>query len=500
MPTPDDRPNILLIMTDQQRGDALGIEGHPVLRTPNMDHLAADGTWFGRAYSTCPSCIPARRSLMSGQFPASHGLVGYRDGQTWDPPATLPGELRKAGYHTAIVGRNMHLHPLRKRYGYDEQVIIGDWLGVADYERFLAEHEPAAAGPTQCGRGPGAGGYYGTGVFHNDRTARPWHLPEPLHPTQWTVNEALRFLDRRDPSCPFFLTVSFWAPHPPFTPPAVYFDRYLRAGAGRGDDVPVIGDWAAPVDLPPEQHGKGLGVDSVSYNLTGQELAESRAGYFGLIHHVDDQIRRLLNPMNLPANTVVIFTSDHGEMLGDHHLFRKSLPYEGSARVPLMVRGPQTLGLGRGVRIDQPVCLEDIMPTCLELAGCGIPDSVDGRSLLPLMRGEGRVTPWREYLHGEHGVAVRPEHANHYMTDGRWKYIWYSRSGIEQLFDLAADPRECRNLAEHPNHAAALARWRDRLIERLVDRPEGFVAGGRLVPGQAHEAVMPTRAAMGGGA
>ena len=198
----DSRPNFLLIMSDQHRGDCLSIERHPVLLTPNMDSIGGAGVRFTRCYSPCPSCIAARRSLLSGQEPATTGMVGYRDGVEWEAPTTLPGALRNAGYQTYLVGRSMHQFPPRKRYGYDEME-VNCHMGASDHDDWLAQ-----AGPQD------SGGWFGGGVMHNDWTARPWHLDDHLHFTNWTVTRALRFLQRRDPSCPFFLTVSFIAPLP----------------------------------------------------------------------------------------------------------------------------------------------------------------------------------------------------------------------------------------------------------------------------------------------
>jgi len=451
------RPNFLVFMTDQQRGDCLGCEGHPALLTPNLDSIAGAGTRFRRAYSTCPVCIPARRSLMSGQFPATHGLVAYQGGLEWNPPATLPGELAKAGYQTALVGRSMHLHPLRKRYGFD-QMVLQCGIEGANYEAWLARHAP-----------PGAGGQRGAGITHNDWTARPWHLLEPLHYTNWTVTQAEEFLRTRDPSCPYFLVVSFVAPHPPLVPPAFYFDRYLRAKL----PSPAIGDWAVPP-------GRNVPVDSGRVNLTGEALRSCQAGYFGLINHVDDQIRRILNPVEqlVGDNTVILFTSDHGEMLGDHYLFRKSLPYEGSARIPLLIQGP---GLPAGQVLDAPVCLEDIMPTVLDLAGVPIPASVDGRSVVPLLTG--KQPTWRPYLHGEHAGTA------HFLTDGVEKYIWFAADGREQFFNLKDDPTECHDLSRTVN----LAEWRNRLIRELRNRPEGFTDGKKLIAGCRYAPVIPGR-------
>ena len=466
----EERPNFILIMTDQQRGDCLGLEGHPALLTPIMDSIGGKGVRFSHAYTTCPSCVPARRSLMTGQYPATHGMVGYQDGVEWNSPPTLPGVLREAGYHTAIVGRNMHLYPPRKRYGFDEMVVTS-----GDYQRYAMDNQPA--GDREH--------YMAHGISGNGWTARPWHLDEKLHPTTWTVTEALRFLERRDPTGPFFLVVSFIAPHPPLVPPAFYLDRYLRMDLPE----PAIGDWA----IPPPNDGMGADIQSDQVNLTGEALRSARAGYYGLINHVDDQLYRLLGGhTGLDAaarrNTYVMLTADHGEMLGDHYLFRKCYPYEGSARIPFLMSGP-TVKPGRVCH--QAVCLEDIMPTVLELAGCDIPGSVDGRSVAAVLSGEAETVD-REYLHGEHAQCYRyDQQANHFLTDGKEKYVWIVSDGAEQLFDLDNDPQELRNLAASPEHAERVAMWRDRLIEGLEGRPEGFTDGERLIAGRPHTPLLP---------
>lgn len=466
------RPNILLIMTDQQRGDCLGIDGHPCLQTPNMDALAADGVRFRRAYTTCPICIPARRSLLSGLHPGQHGMVGYVDGQEWEPPATLPGLLRDAGYHTGLVGRNMHQHPQWKRFGYEEMVIAGNF--DTDYTEYLNRHLPEG------------GGYGGSGVMNNDWTARPWHMPEHLHQTHWTVNEALRFLKRRDPSRPWFLTVSFLAPHPPLVPPSFYFERYLRADLPE----PHKGDWAEK----PEFRGGAPAVNAYRVDLKGEALRSCRAAYYGLINHIDDQIRRLLSTeMRVfdPHNTLVVFVSDHGEMLGDHYFFRKSLPYEGAARIPFFIRPPGSWqDAARGTVSDLPVCLEDVMPTLLEAAGADCPVGIEGKSLLPTLRGKSQDN-WREAVHTEHGGEVYGFHA---LSSRDEKYIWFSQSGREQFFDLKNDPAELHDLIASPAHRERITYWRQELVRRIESRPEGFVAQGQLVAGQTHAKLIPQSA------
>ena len=461
----DERPNFLIIMTDQQRGDALSAAGHPVLMTPNMDAIGGAGVRFSRAYSTCPVCVPARRSFLSGQFPSTHGVLNNSSIE-WHGPS-LPGVLRDAGYQTEWVGRGMHQTPPHKRYGF-EHMVFKDHRVSDDYDAYLDRREPE-----------GSGGYYGTGVMHNDWTARSWHMDEALHATNWTVHESLRFLDRRDPSCPFFLVTSILAPHPPLVPPAFYLDRYLRQDL----PAPHMGDWATP----PENDGVGRDVSADRVCLTGEALRSAQAGYYGLINHIDDQIRRLLNPVDgiqsrTNRNTVVIFFSDHGEMLGDHYRWRKSLPYEGSAHIPFMIQAPERFGLRRGAVDKTPVCIEDLMPTILDIADIPIPDGVDGQSLLPVLCGKKLLD--RPYLH----LETAPTY--HALTDGKEKYIWFVEDGQAQYFDLISDPHEMHNLIDQPENADRMAWWRDELIKVLADRPEGFSDGKQLIEGRTYPELM----------
>jgi arylsulfatase A-like enzyme len=471
MPRTPFKPNILLIMSDQHRGDCLGIEHHPVVQTPNLDALAASGVLFSHCYSTCPVCVPARRSLLSGQYPGTHGA---RDNTVapWQESATLPGILREAGYQTFLVGRSMHQFPHHKRFGFDHMVANDD------YADWLKENVPYIRCPRPKGPDPHSSLYYSSGVMHNDWTARPWHLDESLHHTNWTVNEALRFLEKRDPSCPFFLVVSFLAPHPPLIPPAFYLERYLRQELPE----PRIGSWA---EAPPDR-GVGLDVSDPRVHLAGEALRSCHAGYYGLINHIDDQIRRLVNPVDgidtmTGEETVILYTSDHGEMLGDHYLWRKSLPYEGSAHIPLFIRTPRKFGLGRGQVADQAVSLEDIMPTLLDLVGLDSPESVEGKSLLPLLQ-ESRPDWDRPAIH------IEIAHHFHALTDGREKYICSLIDQREQFFDLVRDPRECHNLAWEDTGRQQTARWRNNLISRLAAREDLYQEDIRQLRQMQHQA------------
>lgn len=462
------QPNILFIITDQQRGDCLSAEGHPVLMTPNMDTIAQKGVRFTHFYSACPSCIAARRSMLSGKHPYTNGMVGYQDGVPWDERTTMPSVLGQHGYQTGLIGRSMHQYPPDKRFGYDMAEENGH-MGSNDYDQWLEKNGP-----------PDNGGWFGGGIMHNDWTAKPWHLEEHLHFTNWTVNRALKFLERRDRTAPFFLTVSFIAPHPPLQPPGYYLNRYLRTGV----PDPAIGGWAEPPEGMAEG-GQGLTAPN-KIRLEGEALLSTRAAYFGLINHVDDQINRLLNGVAgidrmTGHNTIVAFTSDHGEMLGDHYMWRKSRAYEASARVPFLVRAPKRYELKAGSVVNEPTTHADIMPTLLDMADIDIPHTVEGRSLLPLLRGH--EVDWREFIHIEHA----PEHQA--LTDGREKYIWLVQTGEEQFFDLIKDPDESNNLASIEKHSQRVNLWRSRLVRTLEGRPEGFTDGKSLFSGRRYTAV-----------
>ncbi len=475
---PDPRPNLILIMTDQQRGDCLGIEGHPVLQTPNLDWLARAGTRFRRGYAECPSCIPARRALMSGQAPEANGMVGFADGVEWNPEHTLAGELGRAGYQTEMIGK-LHLHPRRKRFGFDRLRLAdathGKPGGANDYVDWLARTGAREVDPGVT-----------HGVSANGWVGRPHPLPEERMHTAWCVSESLDFLEKRDPATPFFLNLSFIDPHPPLTCPQFYYDRYL----GETLPEPVVGDWAEPFSGPE----RGLQVDGSRVCLDRQTMRYARAAYYGMINFIDDQVGRLINAlrrMQLFDNTFIVFASDHGEMLGDHNLYRKTFAYEASARVPFLAWAPPSMNCPAEIVSPGPVALQDIMPTLLDVAGVPIPETVTGRSLMPVIRGETERV--REVLHGEHAGCYRNDDAMHFMTDGRRKYIWYSQTGREQLFDLDEDPDEMCDLARQPHADAALDPWRKRLAEHLRKRPEGFSDGTRLIPGQPHNTLVPAR-------
>ncbi len=460
------RPNILLITTDQQRGDCLGCDGHPVLETPYLDQLAGEGVRFRRAYSAVPACTPARAAILTGMDQWHHGRLSMAGSDALEFPATLPGELARAGYHTQAVGK-MHFFPQRRLYGFHHMVLdeSGRRYGrfESDYHRWFEAHKA------------GSYGYRDHGVDWNSWMARPSHLPEHLHPTHWTAEEGIHFLQQRDPSKPFFLWLSFARPHSPYDSPMPYYSMYAESPR---IPEPYRGEWAAEFARPDPDVNAAFTLRSPT------EVRRARAAYYGNITCIDHQIGRVL--YELAAwdrreldNTLILFTSDHGDMLGDHHHWRKTYGYEGSSRVPLICRWPRAWGMPRGEVSDGVVELRDVMPTLLEAAGAAIPPSVDGRSLGDLARG---ATDWRPYIQGEYTACYRFDQGMQFVTDGAEKYIWFHHTGRERFFDLRRDPGECLDLAPDPAAAPRVRHWRAVLAAVNAARGDPRGSGGALIP------------------
>lgn len=469
------KPNIILITVDQMRRDCLGVMGHEVVETPNLDAMKKNGHMFTSAYSATPSCIPARAALMTGLTQRSHGRVGYQEGVPWNYPVTLAGEFARAGYHTQAVGK-MHVDPARNLCGFHNVVLHDGYLHharntgneykdafeqVDDYLHWLKSRLPQADLTDH-------------GLECNSWTARPWGYAEELHPTNWVVTQSIDFLRRRDPGKPFFLMTSFVRPHSPLDPPQWCYDMYINQPL----KSPPVGDWAQQDD--PEQ--EALNTNCGKGVLHPRALHRARAAYYASITHVDNQIGRLLQALgehNALHNTVILFTSDHGDLLGDHNLFKKTLPYEGSAGVPLILYDPGYLLDGqRNSSYSNVVELMDVMPTLLDAAGLAIPACVEGKSVLPLL--DNASAPWRQYIHGEHFLG---NCSVHYITNGKQKYIWYSH-GREQFFNLTADPHELCDLIDDVMYQEAVARFRAALVTELTNREEGYTDGKRLIAGR----------------
>lgn len=424
--------SVLFIVTDQHHASALGAAGNADIRTPNLDRLAREGVLFDRAFCNTPKCRPSRYTIWTGEYARTHGL---------DPERTTVAEvLRDAGYRTASIGKHhMRRERMERRHGFDETV------DMREYGRHLAglEAEEEAS--------------YGafTRARKDDVLARALDDPESTHPTTFWTDEAVRRL-RSAGEQPFFLWVSYFGPHHPYTPSRTWLDRYdaeeLELPASHDTEV----DPDIPVPIRREKHA-----------FAPERAREVLAHYYAWISQIDHNVGRLLETLDeegLAERTLVIFTSDHGDMVARHGMWTKGqLGYDDTLRVPLLLRLPGTLPRER--REGRLVGLVDLMPTILDVVGLPAREGAQGHSLLPLLRDP--ASPWREAViaelgepGGRHLLAVREEHA---------KYVAY-RSGdevtYEQLFDLRNDPDELVNLAGRPEASddlervrRALARW-----------------------------------------
>jgi arylsulfatase len=471
-----DRPNILLLMADQFRVDCAGIYGNPHIKTPNLDRLGKEGVRFQCAYSTTPTCTPARSALLTGMGPWRNGMLGYGNMATNPYPVEKASAMAQAGYYTTSIGKN-HYYPIRNPHGYHHLVMdehSSDWFQKTgsqapssweernDYDSWFWSQMPD--------KDPHA-----TGLSWNDYRAKPFVYDQAFHATQWTGETAIRFLKQYDRQEPFFLKVSFIRPHSPYDAPESFFKMYEDAELPEAK----VASWAARYEPRSDSsndiwHGK----------LTPQEIRRSRQGYYASVSFVDEQIGRILEALEqrkLLDETLILFISDHGDMLGDQNLWRKSYGYEQSAHVPMLMRASSEMGLGpAGQVISNPVELRDVLPTFLDAAGAPVPESLEGKSLLQLIKTKG--AGWRSYIDLEHNICYSPENHWNGLTDGRWKYIYHAQHGEEQLFHLEKDPNELLDLSAVPEYTAELTHWRGLLTNHLEERGDAWVRNGKLVP------------------
>lgn len=466
------RPNFLFILTDQQRFDTLGCNGNPVIQTPELDRLAAEGVNLTNLFVQSPMCMPSRAALATGRYPSVNGARWNGIGL----PATertFMQVLREHGCHTALFGK-LHLlpHVLRQRddltFGFDEAVIAEHprphWASA--YSDWLREHHPEHE----------ADGRLRT--YSEELEIWVPARPVETHLSTWIGDETVRFLKSRPPQ-PFFASMSFYDPHHPFDPPEPYASMYdpkdvpqpiQRPGeladkpphfldGHHGRVNPIIG-----FSEPPARGGPATPQPDLS-KVTPEQWGRVVAHYYGMVSLIDRQVGRALSALReagLEQNTVVIFTSDHGELLGDHGLlFKGPHHYDCLLRVPTLARWPGRLPAGR--RVDGLVEMLDLPATILEMAGIEPPLGMQGRSLMPLLEGaadDGResVLVERQDLYWRLDVRTLRTH--------RWKLNYYANRPFGELFDLENDPQEFVNLWDDPGYATA----KQELVGALLDR------------------------------
>ncbi len=461
----ENAPNILWYCTDQQRFDTIAALGSPQAHTPTLDGLVAEGVSFSHAYCQNPICAPSRASFMTGRYPSAVGVTA--NGNDYFPPeaeATLVSrQLADAGYDCGLVGK-LHLAGCERRR--EPRTADGfrffqwshssrdNWPpGEHDYADWLRTrgHDPAAVLKLKHER--------------KDRVIRPSpdddNVPPELHQTTWCSEMALEFLaGAREP---WLLCVNPFDPHPPFNPPWEYWRRFDI------EDMP--GAHFRPGDLQFQARLAAAGVDFQRPAVHPEviDVRALQAAYYAMIELVDDQFGRLLRWLDASGqreNTLVLFTSDHGEMLGDHGLVQKGCRfYEGAVRVPLIWSWPSRLEAG--VRSQALVELTDIAPTLLELAGRSVPERMQGKSLLPILTGVAAPDEQRTFVRSEYRDSSSGPHQTQatMYRDRRWKLITYHSHGVGELYDLASDPWEHHDLWNDPGHADV----RHELTQRSFD-------------------------------
>ena len=503
--------NVLFITVDQWRGDCLSALDHPCLKTPNLDRLAAEGILFARHYAQATPCGPGRASLYTGMYLQNHRSVV--NGAPLDARHTnVALEARKAGYEPALFGyTDVSADPRRHHpedpavHGYEgllpgmtPVVWLNDdqlpWLADLRHKGyrippgFKEVFRPKADFPGAAGRGP----TYAPAIYKAEDSN-----------TAFLTGEAMKYISVRH-ARPWFVHISYLATHPYFIVPEPYHDLYDPA------EVPLPVRAASPEREAQQhpwlahylfnQHGTGA-----SFGLTAgdglrfgeAELRQVRATYYAMMSEVDDQLGRLIDFLKaegLYERTLIVFTTDHGEQLGDHWLFGKYGYFDQSFHIPLILRDPSaTAEGGRGHRIEAFTENVDVMPTILEWLGLEAPPQCDGLSLLPFCRDE-EPGDWRQEAHWEYdfrniidrkfeaALGLTPDQcAMNVIRGERYKYVHFT--ALPPLFfDLERDPMEFTNLVEDPSYRDLVVEYAQKMLSWRMNHDERGLANLRLTP------------------
>lgn len=466
------RPNILLITDDQHNARNLGCYGDAMVKTPNLDRLAARGMRFTRAYSQSMICAPSRVSMLTGQYVHSHGYYG-NNGPHAQRPVWLTAYLRRFGYQTAMMGK--------AHYGYAKVAQEFDFFRLCDridtppndplqndYFRMLVEKGRAEDDDRI--------------LSHRKGNNVPFQslLPKELSLEWWTADMAIEFLRKRDWSKPFFAFVSFERPHAPITPPAPYATMYNPSSVPL---PPSVSDTF--LGKPAEQLAAAKRSGYPYHPADHSKLQEIMAMYFSLITSIDDNVGRILEELDrqgLSENTLVFFTADHGDFSGEHGFFHKNLGmYEAIHHIPFMVAGP---GIAPGQARDELVEQVDIFPTACEFAGLPLPDSVQGLSLLQLRNPDSRWPRTAAFGEMENRKCVRT---------ARYRMVYDPFGSANELYDHDSDPWEQKNLYDIPEYKDVRLELMNEFMhfyartERQTDVTSNLRGGEGMPPGPTYD-------------
>lgn len=466
-------PNIVLIMTDQQRFDTIAALGYEHVITPTLDKMVEEGATFTNTYVTSPSCAPSRASLFTGLYPHTNGV--FRNEDPWQH--SWVENLSAAGYRCVNVGK-MHTYPYEVSAGFDERHVVENKDRYPKTNpHYLDQWDKAfwARGLEK----PGRELYRQRPDYRESMGAFVWDAPEDLHSDNFVGGLATMWLERYTGDEPFFLQVGFPGPHPPYDPAPRHLKQYENKTMPQVRRTPESLE-AQPAPLQElRRHNEEIDHDSVVHlrDPSEEQIARQRRHYMANVSMIDEQVGEIIRGLEQRGvldNTIIIFTSDHGDCLNDHGHIQKWTMYEPSVHVPLIFWGPGIVSSGQ--QHEGLVELMDIGPTVLELAGLVPPDWMEAESLLPALEGE----DWtgREFAFSEHardkvltGTAMMTM-----IRDQQHKLVEFVDSDEGQLFDLTHDPHELHNLWDDAEHQEIrqqlqleISRWRTWSALRTAD-------------------------------
>lgn len=483
-------PNIILIITDQQRADTIGALGAGWMQTPHLDRLVREGRAFTQCFATSPVCVASRASLFTGKFP--HSTQVFTNFQPWEP--SWVKSLSAQGYHCVSIGK-MHINPYDSAGGFHQRFVVEN----KDRPLFLEERDRAiydewdkalrVRGLTKPSRfnrhAADPEGYkQALGAF-------AWHLDADMHPDNFVGNTARWWIEDRKCPDPLFLQIGFPGPHPPYDPLPEWLDRYSDT------DIPVPDVSDADLQNQPRALKKlrenmtQLNFDSVNWrtDLSREDLLRLRRHYAANVSMIDEQVGHIMAALDARGyldNAIVIFTSDHADALGDHGHIQKWTMYDSVLRVPLVIWSKNRISSGRPC--DDLVQLIDIAPTILEAANLPVPPDFEARSLWGALEDRAGYAP-RDTVYSE----VARDHVQTgaeliVMRRSRdWKIVVYLDDEEGELYDLRKDPGESHNLWNDP----ANREMRDRMIAETLRWSVGGSLKASRRPGRAPQKPMP---------
>jgi len=441
-----DRPNIILIITDQQRYDTIRALGFPYMDTPNLDRLVEEGVSFSNSFISAPSCAPSRASLFTGHYPHTTGIMKNADRWT----RSWVELLAESGYRCVNIGK-MHTFPYETPLGFHERYVVENKDRYLEGRHYFDEWDKALAarGLVKQQRE-----LYRLRSDYKDRLgAFEWNLPEDMHSDFFVGNMAQWWINSYPQTQPLFLQIGFPGPHPPYDPVPRYAEPYRE----RQLPLPEVSEEELESQPLPfrvmRQHNAEVDHDSVVHLLepTCEQLQRQRAYYLANVTMIDEKIGQILQALEDSGyleNAVVIFTSDHGDCLGDHGHSQKWTMYDIITRMPLIVWAPGRFPGGR--QLDGLCQQMDIGPAILELAQVEGPGAMEAESLVPALEGrewEGRSRVFAE--HSRDGILQTVDFMSMVRTRD-WKLVHFSGEEFGQLFDLKNDPGEVKNLWDDP--------------------------------------------------